>query len=144
VAHGRSTAASDGTRVIVAVTRLRLRSLRYLLPFAYHARRSRRQAEIAPGCLGVEVRKTRGLAFWTLTLWDSEQSLKRYLIHEPHRKAMPKLAHWCDEAAVGHWTQDASETPAWDAAAAGLLQHGRLSRVLHPSMLQANGQMNVT
>ena len=130
--------------VIVAATRLRLRSMRYLLPFMYHASRSRRQAEKAKGCLAVKTRKTKGLAFWTLTGWDSEQSLRQYMLEDPHRQAMPKLARWCDEAAVGHWTQGAVELPPWEHAAGQLAKHGRLSHVLYPSELHKSGKMNVT
>jgi hypothetical protein len=94
--------------------------------------------------MGVRVRKTRGLAFWTLTGWDSEQSLRQYMLEDPHRQAMPKLANWCDEAAVGHWTQDKVELPAWEHVADHLVKHGRLSRVRYPSELHKSGRMSVT
>ena len=129
--------------MLVAVTRLRVRSFRYLLAFAYYAGRSRRQAERTSGCLGVRVRKTRGLAFWTLTFWDSEASMRRYMAQHPHRAAMPKLSRWCDEAAVAHWVHDSSEGPDWHYAEGYLSRHGRLSRVLHPSELQMKGIVSV-
>ena len=127
--------------MIVSVTRLQLRSLRFLLPFAWHARRSRRQAEVAEGCLQVSVRKTAGLAFWTLTTWRDEASLRRYMRAAPHREAMPKLAHWCDEAAVAHWEQDAANGSDWAEAARRLAEGGRLLEVAHPSELQRQRQI---
>lgn len=132
------------TGMIVSVTRLRLRSLRYLLPFAYHSRRAHRQAEQSPGCLGAQVRKTGGLAFWTLTFWDNETSLRNYLSHGPHRQVMPKLSRWCDEAAVTHWTHDGPQYPAWEHAAVRLAEQGRLLRVAHPSELHKSGRIGLT
>jgi hypothetical protein len=129
--------------MLVSVTRLRLRSIRFLLPFAYRASLSSRQALATPGCLGVRTRKTRGLAFWTLTLWDSEKSMETFLTHAPHGKAMPKLAKWCDEAAVTHWHYTAQDQPTWELAAERLLATGRLSRVSHPSGAHRNGHINV-
>ena len=130
--------------MLVSVTRLRLRSIRYLLPFAYHANRSRRQAESAAGCRRVHVRKTRGLTFWTLSLWESEAALRQYLTGGAHRQAMPKLAQWCDEAAVTHWEHETTDEPSWDAAAARLAKQGRLSRVLHPSAAHQEGRIEIT
>lgn len=50
---------------VVSVTRLRVRSARFLLPFLWQAVRSALQAKRSRGNLGVRLRKTRGLAFWT-------------------------------------------------------------------------------
>jgi heme-degrading monooxygenase HmoA len=133
--------------VIVSVTRLQLRSPRFLLLFAWHAHRSRRQAEAAEGCLHVAVRKTAGLAFWTLTAWRDEASLRAYMRAAPHRWAVPKLARWCDEAAVTHWEQDPGQEPVqafgWDAAAERLIREGRLLKVLHPSESQRQGVISI-
>lgn len=130
--------------MIVSVTRLRLRSLRYLLPFAWHARRARLQAERSPGCRGAQVRKTQGLAFWTLTYWDDEKSLRQYMLRGPHREAMPKLAHWCDESAVTHWQHEGTDCPGWDVATTRLAEQGRLSRVEHPSDLHKSGRIGLS
>lgn len=131
------------TTHFVSVTRLKLRSLRFLLPFMIEATRSRKQASRSPGCLGVAVRKTRGLAFWTLTTWESQSGMRAFMTASPHRDVMPKLAHWCDEAAVEHWDEDSGELPGWERAADQLAKLGRLSRVSHPSAAQAGGRINI-
>ena len=71
---------------IVSVTRLRLRSLRFLLGFIWYTRRSMRQAKGTPGNLGVRVRKTKGLAFWTLAIWRDNQAIRRFVPASPHKK----------------------------------------------------------
>ena len=125
--------------MIASVTRLRLRSLRYLLAFFIHTTRSRKQAVASAGCKGVRVRKTQGLTFWTLSVWDDEDSLRAFLGQNPHRSAMPKLFHWCDEAAVAHWSIQSAELPGWEEAAKLLQTQGRLSRVKAPSDGQNGG-----
>src|SRR5436190_399991 len=112
--------------MIVSVTRLRLRSIRFLLGFIIDARRSERQAQSTAGCLGTRTRKTAGLAFWTLTFWESEASLRAFVSGAPHRKIMPKLVDWCDEAAVARWVHDEASRPTWDSATTRLREHGRL------------------
>src|SRR5262245_54003902 len=117
----------------VAVTRLRIRSYRFLLPFLWHAWRSLRQAKQAAGNLGAKVRRAEGLAFWTLTAWQGDAAMRAYRSMRPHRDAMPKLVQWCDEAAVVHWEQASAEFPAWETAERHLADAGRVSKVNHPS-----------
>jgi hypothetical protein len=127
---------------LVAVTRLRVRSYRFLLPFGWHAWRSFRQAKHATGGLGVKLRKANGLAFWTLTAWEDEAAMHAYRIAHPHRAAMPKLLEWCDEAAVAHWNQESAELPSWETAERHLAESGRLSKVNHPSVDQRAGRLD--
>ncbi|MEO8020083.1 MAG: DUF3291 domain-containing protein [Pseudomonadota bacterium] len=129
---------------VVSITRLHLRSFFYLFPFALRAAASSKQAMRSAGCRGLVSRKTRGLAFWTLTLWDDEKSLKAFLMASPHREAMPKLAGWCDEACVTHWTQDEASMPDWASATQRLRDNGRLVRVAHPSEAHRNGTIEVS
>jgi heme-degrading monooxygenase HmoA len=127
---------------LVAVTRLRIRSYRFLVPFAWHAWRSSRQAKHAAGNLGVQVRKVDGIAFWTLTVWQDDAAMRAYRNAPPHRSAMPKLLEWCDEAAVAHWHQASAELPGWDTAERRLAESGRVSRVNHPSADQQAGRLD--
>jgi hypothetical protein len=53
-----------------------------------------------------------------------------------HRRVMPRLLRWCDEAAVAHWVQDSPEAPSWQEAHRRLKEGGRASRVNHPSGAQ--------
>jgi hypothetical protein len=121
---------------LVSVTRLRLRSPRYLLPFAWFAWRSRRQASHAPGHRGSTVRRQPQLAFWTLTVWEDEASMQAYRNSGAHLQAMPKLATWCDEAAYAHWEQEGALLPDWHTAEGRLKREGHFSRVKHPSAAQ--------
>jgi hypothetical protein len=117
----------------VSVTRLRVRSWRYLLPFLFYAMRSSRQAKAAEGNLHVGLLSDARSTFWTRTVWTTEAAMKSFMLAGPHREAMPRLMNWCDEAAVAHWVQDTEQPPEWDQAHARLLREGRLSKVRYPS-----------
>jgi heme-degrading monooxygenase HmoA len=124
----------------VSVTRLRVRSVRFLPAFIWYARLSSRQARLAPGNLSVRLRKAEGLAFWTLTMWLDEGAMRAYRSAPPHRNVMPKLRQWCDEASVAHWTQESRESPGWGVAEERMAETGRLSGVSYPSSDQQAGR----
>ena len=128
----------------VAVTRLHLRSPRFLLPFFLHTHRSHRQATNAPGNLGMRVSKTNGLAFWTLTLWRDTAAMRSFVIASPHKETMQKLADWCDKAAFAHWDQESNELPAWNITTEKLRTMGHLATVLHPSDKHKAGEIVVS
>jgi hypothetical protein len=121
---------------LVSITRLRVRSLRYLPAFLLGSLRSAREAKNASGNLAVSVLSDVNLAFWTRTLWIDERSMRAFMFAPAHRRVMPKLLEWCDEAAVAHWLQDSLEPPSWPEVHRRLHQEGRTSKVDHPSVGQ--------
>lgn len=128
----------------VSVTRLRIRSLRYIPLFMIYVVKTALQAKIASGNLGVRLRKTKGFTFWTLTSWHDQQAMSAYRSAATHQNVMPKLKLWCDEASVVNWSQESDAVPNWDYAVTQMLTFGRLSKVNKPSEIQASGQINVT
>ena len=60
----------------------------------------------------------------------------------PHRDAMAKLRHWCDEAGYAHWRQDKDVMPAWDEAVRHMRESGKFSQVLYPSDNHRAGRMS--
>jgi hypothetical protein len=121
---------------LVSITRLRVRSFRYLPAFLLGSLRSAREAKNASGNLAVSVLSDANLAFWTRTLWTDERAMRAFMLAPAHRRVMPKLLQWCDEAAVTHWLQDSSEPPSWQEVYRRLQQEGRTSKVDHPSAAQ--------
>lgn len=59
--------------------------------------------------------------------------MKAFMHAKPHGPTMRRLLHWCDEAALVHWTQAGVEVPSWAEAHIRILQEGRPSKVNHPS-----------
>ena len=121
----------------VSITRLRLRSNRYLPLFFWHSLRSQRQAHRSDGSLFVSVRYHKG-AFWTLTMWRDHAATRAFMLKGAHRKAMPNLRSWCDEASQANWEHE-GERPTWRAAEERLRDIGRVSFVDHPSAAHAAG-----
>jgi hypothetical protein len=119
--------------VFVSLTRLRIRSLRFVPLFAVQTLRSLRQVKQAPGFITGTLLADRSWAFWTLTVWDSQESMRAFMTSGAHKQAMPHLMHWCDEASVAHWTQPDATLPAWTEADKRMRESGRISKVLHPS-----------
>jgi hypothetical protein len=92
-----------------------------------------RQAAKADGNLAVKLLRDRRNTFWTGTSWSSESSMKAFMHAKPHGLTMRRLLHWCDEAALVHWTQAGAELPSWEEAHKRIQQEGRPSKVNHPS-----------
>src|ERR1051325_6383880 len=121
---------------LVSISRLRVRSFRYLPAFLLGSLRAAREAKNAAGNLAVSVLSDSHLAFWTRTLWTDERSMRAFMFAPAHRAVMPKLLQWCDEAAVGHWLQEPLERPSWQEVPRRLQSEGRASKVDHPSAAQ--------
>jgi hypothetical protein len=121
---------------VISVTRLRVRSWLYIPAFLFTAFRISAQVRTAEGNLAAKVFRDARKVFWTCTCWDSEASMRAFMLDGPHGAAMRKLLEWCDEAALVHWTQDDDELPSWAEAHRRMLREGRPSKVNHPSEAQ--------
>jgi hypothetical protein len=125
---------------IVSVTRLQVRSLRFLPPFVFYSLLSTRQVRRAAGFRAGWLGNESARAFWTATTWDSLDAMRAYRNSAPHRNAMKKLLHWCDEASYVHWEQERVEPPGPETAFQRLGGEGKVSKVLHPSERQRAGR----
>lgn len=123
----------DLTMIFVSLTRLRIRSFRFLPLFAVHTLRSLSQIKKAPGFQHGALLPDRSWTFWTMTAWDSQESMRQYMTTGSHKNAMPHLLHWCDEASVAHWEQQETTLPSWTEADQRMRENGRASKVRNPS-----------
>ena len=120
----------------VSVTRLRVRSWRYLPGFvinlfARHARLSSRMGAL----------RFRSFAMPIVLSGPEQCGVTRRpcalsCAQGVHRRIMARLPVWCDEAALADWVQDATEPPSWSEVYRRLQKEGRRSRVDHPSDAQ--------
>ena len=123
--------------MFVSLTRLRLRSIRFLPAFAVHAVRTRSQVQRAQGYVTGSLLPDREWTFWTMTGWDTQESMRAYMLSGAHKVAMPKLMEWCDEASVAHWEQETEALPGWVEADRRMREMGRVSKVRWPSATHA-------
>jgi hypothetical protein len=124
--------------VFISLTRLRIRSFRFIPLFALHAFRSVRQVKRAPGFLHGALLTDRNWTFWTMTAWDTQENMRRYMTTGSHKTAMPHLLYWCDEASVAHWEQPETSLPSWADADKRMRADGRASKVRNPSPQHAS------
>ena len=117
----------------VSITRLRLRSVRFLPAFALHAFRTLAQLKRATGFRGGSLLADRRWTFWTMTAWDDGQAMRDYMLSGDHKTAMPHLVGWCDEASVVHWDQGEDALPSWPEADRRMRLEGRASKIRFPS-----------
>jgi len=117
----------------VSITRLRIRSLRFMPQFLVHTMWTGRQIKRADGFIDGFLLADRKRTFWTASLWRDQAAMRAYITSGAHFKAMPKLLVWCDEASIVHWTQAHAIAPDWMEADRRMRTEGRPSKVLNPS-----------
>lgn len=125
----------------VSVTRLRVRSWRFMPQFVWQALKTAKQAERADGFVGGRLLREAKNTFWTLTAWEDEAKMRAYRNGGAHRVVMPRLIEWCDEASIAHWNQDEAELPDWLEAHRRMSLEGRASKVKHPSPAQVSNRI---
>jgi heme-degrading monooxygenase HmoA len=125
---------------LISVTRLHLRSWRYIIAFSIYTMAATRQIKrsrgFLAGHLGVEA--LRG--FWTITAWTTEADMLAFRNSGAHRPAMAKLLNWCNEASFVHWQTDSPALPSMQEAHERLRSAGRVSKVRFPSPAHAAGR----
>ena len=120
----------------VSVTRLRVKSLLYLIPFMRANEASVKELKGSKGLLKGKELIDKNLTFWTITLWEDEASMKIFWNSSSHRNAMQNLPNWCNEASYHHWVQDGVEFPDWCTVSEMLFTEGKISKVRTPSNAQ--------
>ncbi|WP_233581010.1 DUF3291 domain-containing protein [Acidipila sp. EB88] len=108
--------------------------------FMLHAVQANQQVSRAAGFQKGVLLWDRRWCFWTMTGWDSQESMRAFMTSGAHRKAMPRLMEWCDEASVAHWVQDEAALPEWTEADRRMRESGRASKVRQPSARHAGLQ----
>lgn len=114
---------------IIAVTRLRLRSIRFLPSLRWQTRKIRQSLEKAPGFLWGKLLADRRRTFWTMSAWKNLDSMRAFRDSSVHAAAMPTVDKWCDEASVVHWEADDNHRPGWNEAHQMMAESGRLMRL---------------
>jgi Domain of unknown function (DUF3291) len=119
--------------IFVSLTRVRVRSFRFVPIFVLHTFRSVRQLKKAPGFQHGALLADRSWTFWTMTAWDTPESMRQFMTTGSHKIAMPHLLDWCDEASLAHWSQPETALPSWTEADKRMREGGHTSKVRNPS-----------
>jgi quinol monooxygenase YgiN len=74
---------------VAMLTYLPLRSLWNVPQFFYYTGRIQSQLKSAPGLIGYSLlAHVREKRFWTLSVWENDAALERFVGQQPHRQAM--------------------------------------------------------
>jgi hypothetical protein len=125
---------------VLSVTRLHLRSLRFLPSFMLYTWGVTRQLRSSAGFLQARFANELPYAFWTMTAWTDLAAMHRFRDEGSHRGVMKKLLNWCDEASFTHWESADGAVPSPEAAHARLVASGRTSKLYHPSAAHLAGR----
>lgn len=124
----------------VSVTRLRVKSIFLLIPFLRANEAIVKQLKVSNGLLKGKELMDKKLTFWTITLWDNEESMKAFRSSSSHRMAMQHLPKWCNEASYHHWVQEGNQFQDWSTISEKLFSEGKLSKVRNPSDAQISNR----
>ncbi|MBM7691573.1 heme-degrading monooxygenase HmoA [Peribacillus deserti] len=98
--------------MFISVTRLRLKGKRNLPAFIWYTVKSINQAKKAEGILYSSFNKEGWHTYWTLTIWENNQSMKKYRNNGSHLKAMKVSRKIASELESMNW--EADHQPPWD------------------------------
>jgi hypothetical protein len=102
---------------IHAVTFLPLKSWRHMIPFQLMSSKVLKQAKQSHGMVDYAVKADFPKKhFWTLSIWKDRESMRRFVMAEPHLMAMKKFEVWAGEgSAFADWNSS-SRSIDWGEA----------------------------
>ncbi len=109
--------------MIASITELRLKNFFSFILFIKHAVRSKVQADTAESVVSVEVKSSGLLIQRTLTVWESEEALKKYVRSGSHLEAMKAFSKIANKSYTAKF--EVTSKPTWEEAIKYLKTHGR-------------------
>lgn len=108
-------------QVYVSITGLRVNSVWQEWRFWYHALASMAQAKRSAGIVSADARTINGVRH-TLTVWESEATMRQFLYRGPHRRAIRAFPGIASGKTFGYVTD---KPPGWDQVHQIWLERGK-------------------
>ncbi len=122
----------------LSMTRLKLKSPRYLIRFWNYNEKIVRQMQTAEGFLQGKLLANYSLAMWTTTLWTSSEALKEFYLNGSHQEVIARISEWSSEAVHFSKYVSTKELPSWQQIGSELAHQGRFQELKQPSLNQQN------
>lgn len=122
----------------LAMTRLKLKSIFYLLPALIQTEKIARQARESNGFLQGKLLINSDLSLWTATLWDSSENLLAFHRSDPYQHAKQSINKWSSEAVAGYQCIELAELPDWENIRQSLLKVGSFFNLKEASLQHKN------
>lgn len=100
--------------MFVSITQLKLKSLLKFPKFMVMNFKVVKQLKDAPGLIKQDMRATNPYTYWTLTVWDSKESMLKFRNNGAHLDAMKNISTVAKKTKAGSWQSDA--VPGWKEA----------------------------
>ena len=104
-------------KFICIVTFLPLQSWRYMIPFQLMTSRVLKQIKQHEGVVNYAVKANFiKKHFWTFSIWKDNNSLRQFVLSEPHATAVKKFNEWAGEgSAFVEWSSQSEQIDWRDA-----------------------------
>ena len=97
---------------VALLSRLPLRRLRTIPRFIWSTWQVEDQLKLASGLVGYTLRtKLFAKEFFTLSVWENEAALRRFVMENPHRRFMRELVELMHPTEFQLWTVQGAELP---------------------------------
>jgi hypothetical protein len=113
-----------GNTYLALLSYLPLRNFRAIPAFFRYSMQTHRQLKSTPGVIGYSLQaKPFTRKFWTLSVWEDQQSLNNFVRQIPHSQIMQSMAPHMGKSQFAQWSVTAAEIPLdWPSAKARLNQ----------------------
>ena len=107
-----------GRTYLALISYLPLRNFRAIPNFFRFSLQTRGQLKVTPGVLGYSLEaKPFSRKFWTLSVWENQQSLNNFVRQIPHSQIMQALTPHMGKSQFAQWTVTHAEIPLdWHSA----------------------------
>jgi hypothetical protein len=111
-----------GKPYLALISFLPLKHFRVIPAFVRYSMQTRRQLKTTRGVIGYSLdAKLFARKFWTLSVWEDQQSLNNFVRQIPHSQIMQSMAPHMGKSQFAQWSVTAAEIPLdWVAAKARL------------------------
>lgn len=115
----KSFAAPESDKEYLALlSYLPLNTFRAMPKFLRYTRRIQHQLSDSGGLIGYSLdAKVFSREFWTLSVWEDEESLRRFVMRNPHGQVMADLVPHMGQTEFVRWKVSGSSVPPdWEEA----------------------------
>ena len=120
----RVSSPPPGREYLALISYLPLLHFRAIPSFFRFTFQTRQQLKTAEGLIGYSLdAQPFSRKFWTLSVWEDQQSLNNFVRQVPHSQIMQALAPHLDKTQFAQWSVTSAEIPLdWPKAKARLNQ----------------------
>lgn len=100
--------------MLIAITRLKLKSVWMFFPFIAEVHKVRVHTQKAKGNKFISLRRTSGGYYWTVTAWENMEAMWEFRNDSIHRKVMNSTGKFTSRVDSTHFESD--KIPSWNEA----------------------------